>query len=72
MVCIPRGLDWSCIFVFILEIEASFGEKALEKLIPTEMVEMVILISSTFILSCKIRTILHPTLFLFEHLIDFN
>lgn len=53
----------------MLGIEASFGKKALEKLIPAEM---VVLIYSTFILSCKIWTMLQPTLSLFEHLIDFN
>ena len=69
MVYILSGLDWSCISVFILGIEAGFGNKALEKLIPTEM---VVLIHSTFILSCKIWTMLQPALSLFEHLIDFK
>ena len=56
-------------YLFILGIEAGFGNKALEKLIPTEM---VVLIHSTFILSCKIWTMLQPALSLFEHLIDFK
>lgn len=53
----------------MLEIEASFSMKALEKLTLTEM---VVWINSALLLPCKIRTIFPQTLSLFEFLIDFN